>query len=155
MRVSSFPTPHDSACSVGYRIEWQENGVVRRIGYAPDVGYVSDPVFEGLSHCEAVVIEANHDVEMLRTGPYPYHLKQRILSRRGHLCNADCALLAARLAAQGTRQFLLAHLSEKNNDPSLARDEVFAAIGDPSVHIVAADPSTPTQLIGETDPISF
>lgn len=152
--VTSFVTPHDSACSVGYRIEWQENGVTRRIGYATDVGYVSDEVEDGLTGCDAVVIEANHDVEMLKNGPYPYHLKQRILSRRGHLCNADCALLASRLAASGTKYFLLAHLSEKNNDPSLALDEVFGALGDSNIRLVAADPTIPTRLVGEEDAAS-
>ena len=153
--ISSFVTPHDSACSVGYRIEWQENGITHRIGYATDVGYVSDEVEAGLSGCEAVVIEANHDVDMLRSGPYPYHLKQRILSRRGHLSNADCALLASRLAQGGTKYFLLAHLSEKNNNPSLALDEVFSALGDSKIRLVAADPKLPTRLVWEerADPI--
>lgn len=147
--VTSFITPHDSACSVGYRIEWHENGVMRRIGYATDVGFVSDEVMNGLLGCDAVVIESNHDVDMLKHGPYPYHLKQRILSRRGHLCNTDCALLAAKLAESGTKQFLLAHLSEKNNDPSLALDEVFGALGDSNIRLVAADPKIPTKLVWE------
>lgn len=79
VRISSFVTPHDSAGSVGYRVEWQDQGVTHRIGYATDIGYVSDEVLDGLSGCEAVVIEANHDVDMLREGPYPYPLKRRIL----------------------------------------------------------------------------
>lgn len=147
--VRSFPTPHDSACSVGYRMEWEEEGTLRNIGYATDVGYVTDEVMAGLLGCEAVVIESNHDVEMLRTGPYPYHLKQRILSRHGHLCNTDCALLAAKLAEHGTKYFLLAHLSEKNNHPDLALDEVFAALGDNRLCLAAAHPSRPTRLVWE------
>ena len=147
--VTSFTTPHDSACSVGYRIEWQENGITRRVGYATDVGYLSDEVVDGLMGCEAVVIEANHDVDMLRDGPYPYHLKQRILSRRGHLCNTDCALLSAKLVACGTRHLLLAHISDKNNDPAIAYDEVFGAIGDHSVNLLTADPKLPTRLVWE------
>lgn len=147
--VKSFVTPHDSACCVGYRIEWEEDGAMRRIGYATDVGYVSDEVTAGLLGCEAVVIEANHDVEMLRKGPYPYHLKQRILSRRGHLCNTDCALLAAKLAAHGTKYFLLAHLSEKNNHPDVALDEVFGALGDSRIRLLTADPKSPTKLVWE------
>lgn len=150
--VSSFVTPHDSACSVGYRLAWKENGMCRSIGYATDVGYLSDEVVAGLSHCEAVVIEANHDVDMLRRGPYPYYLKQRILSRRGHLCNTDCALLAAQLAQAGTKYFLLAHLSEKNNDPDLALDEVFGALGDSNICLAAADPKIPTKLVWEPTP---
>ena len=132
-------------------MEWEENGSLRSIGYATDVGYVTDEVLAGLLGCEAVVIEANHDVEMLRTGPYPYHLKQRILSRHGHLCNTDCALLAARLAERGTKHFLLAHLSEKNNHPDLALDEVFAVLGDSRLSLVAAHPSRPTRLVWEEE----
>ena len=148
-RISSFVTPHDSACSVGYRIEWEENGITRRVGYATDVGYVSTQVTDGLCDCEAVIIEANHDVEMLEEGPYPYHLKQRILSRRGHLCNSDCALLASTLAERGTRAFLLAHLSEKNNDPAIAYDEVFAALSNHKIILATADSRSPTKLVWE------
>lgn len=149
VHVSSFVTPHDSAGSVGYRIEWQEQGVTHRIGYATDIGYVSDEVLEGLSGCEAVVIEANHDVDMLYEGPYPYHLKRRILSRRGHLCNTDCAMLASTLAERGTRAFLLAHLSEKNNDPAIAYDEVLSALPDPHIRLMTADSRMPTKLVWE------
>ena len=149
LHVSSFITPHDSAGSVGYRIEWQEDNVSHCIGYATDVGYVSDEILTGLSGCEAVVIEANHDVEMLEEGPYPYHLKRRILSRRGHLCNTDCATLAATLAERGTRAFLLAHLSEKNNDPAIAYDEVLSALPNPEISLMTADSHVPTKLVWE------
>ncbi len=149
--VTSFVTPHDSAGSVGYRIEWQEGEIRHSIGYATDVGYLSDEVLTGLSGCEAVVIEANHDVEMLMDGPYPYHLKRRILSRRGHLCNTDCATLAATLAERGTRAFLLAHLSEKNNDPAIAYDEVLSVLPDPSILLMTADSRSPTKIVWEDE----
>lgn len=148
-KITSFPTSHDSACSVGYRIEWEENGEMRRVGYATDLGYVSDDVMTGLSHCEAVVLEANHDVEMLMNGPYPYHLKQRILSRRGHLCNADAALLCVKLAEMGTKHILLAHISDKNNHPAIAYDEVFSAVGDRLLSLAVADAKLPTRLVWE------
>ena len=149
VRVSSFATPHDSAGSVGFRIEWEENGVTHRVGYATDVGYVTDDVLAGLSGCEAVVIEANHDVDMLKNGPYPYQTKLRILSPRGHLSNAACAELAVTLAGSGTRAFLLAHVSEKNNDPALAYDEVFSALSDPQIQLLVANTHTPTKLVWE------
>ena len=149
VRISSFATPHDSAGSVGYRVEWHDQGITHRIGYATDIGYVSDEVLDGLSGCEAVVIEANHDVDMLREGPYPYPLKRRILSRRGHLCNTDCAMLASTLAERGTRAFLLAHLSEKNNDPAIAYDEVLSALPDPKIALMTADSRLPTKLVWE------
>lgn len=145
--VSSFRTPHDSRMSVGYRISFCDEDGEHTLGIATDIGYVSDSVREGLSGCEAVVLESNHDVDMLMDGPYPYDLKLRIRSNRGHLSNADSATLAASLAEEGTRAFLLAHLSEENNDPALALDEAVQAISDPSVWVSVAAPDSPTELV--------
>jgi len=147
LTVSSFRTPHDSRMSVGYRIAFSDEDGEHVLGIATDIGYVSDSVREGLCGCDAVVLESNHDVEMLMDGPYPYDLKLRIRSNRGHLSNADSASLAADLAAQGTRAFLLAHLSEENNDPTLALDEAISAISDPSVSVLVASPDRPTELV--------
>ena len=149
--VKSFPTPHDSAASVGFRFSFEENGERHEVGYATDVGYLSDAVIEGLLGCEAVVLECNHDIEMLKEGPYPYSLKQRILSRRGHLSNVDCATLCAKLAEHGTKYILLAHLSETNNTPDTAFDEVFGALAGSGVKIAVADPRVPTWLLGENE----
>ena len=74
------------------------------------------------------MLESNHDVEWLLSGPYPYYLKQRILGACGHLSNNDAAFLAQRLAASGTRQFVLAHLSRENNTPERARQTVSLAL---------------------------
>lgn len=145
LTLSSFPTSHDSAYSVGYRIAISAEDGVRFVGYATDLGVVTPAVEEGLLGCEAVVIEANHDEEMLMTGPYPAELKRRIASRHGHLSNSDCAVLAARLAAAGTSRFLLAHLSEINNTPDLALGEVCAALAD-TAHCVAASPTEITEI---------
>ena len=147
MRVTSFPTPHDSHGSAGYRIEiTQEGGTVFRIGYATDIGHVSAEVEAGLMGCDAVILESNHDPEMLRTGPYPYDLKQRIFSRRGHLSNPDSAEFAARLCAAGTKSLMLAHLSQENNTPDLAYDECFGAVGDERVSICVAQPDCITEV---------
>lgn len=148
MTVSSFPTPHDSRGSVGYRIEIprEEGEKSLLIGYATDLGYVSAEVEEALTGCAAVVLESNHDPEMLAEGPYPYDLKRRISSRRGHLSNPESACLAARLCASGTRAILLAHLSRENNTPELAFDECFGAVGDSGVCIAVADPEEITEL---------
>lgn len=152
MRVRSFATPHDSRASVGYRFEIPlENGRCFCIGYATDVGYVSEAVERNLCGCNAVVLESNHDPQMLKSGPYPYHLKTRIASRRGHLSNPESALLAARLAATGTKSLLLAHLSAENNTPQLAFDECFGAIADERVHIRVAAPDHVTELPLEVD----
>ncbi len=151
IRISAFRTPHDSRMSVGYRIEMPDGkGGTRVLGVATDIGYVSDTVREGLCGCEAVVLESNHDEQMLADGPYPYDLKQRIRSKRGHLSNHDSAQLAADLAQKGARGFILAHLSQENNLPELAFDEAHSAISDDRVTICVSSPDTPTELfIGE------
>lgn len=146
MRVTAFPTPHDTAASVGYRIEIPQGDAHITVGYATDIGYVTREIEEGLSGCDAVILESNHDVEMLTHGPYPAHLKQRILSRRGHLSNPESALLAAKLCARGTKSLMLAHLSQENNTPELAYDEAFCAIADTRVHLCVAQPSTTTEM---------
>lgn len=139
MTVTSFPTPHDSACSVGYRIEFDgTEGEEICIGYATDIGMVTDEIRSGLLGCESVVLESNHDEDMLMTGPYPHDLKLRIRSGRGHLSNKDCAAFASELCASGTKNILLAHLSEENNDPTLAYSEVCGAVADESVNIKVA-----------------
>ena len=144
--VSSFVTPHDSMMSVGYRVEFLDGEEKRALGVATDIGYVTDGIKEGLLGCEAVVLESNHDVHMLQCGPYPDVLKKRILSRRGHLSNKDSAYLSSYLAEHGTRAFLLAHLSEENNEPSLALEETERAICDCGVCIAVACPDRPVEL---------
>ncbi len=115
-----FPTPHDTPQSVGWRIE-AEDGV---FALATDTGHVTDTMHRYLSGADIAVIEANHDEQMLRYGPYPAALKRRVLSERGHLSNADCAVLARELAESGTRHIVLGHLSRQNNRPQLAREAV-------------------------------
>lgn len=147
MRVRSFPTPHDSMGSVGFRIEISQGDEKPLcIGYATDIGYVTNEIEEGLTGCDAVILESNHDPQMLKDGPYPYELKRRIASNRGHLSNPDSAELAARLCAAGTRGLMLAHLSQENNEPALAFDACFSAISDERVQIAVADPDEITEL---------
>lgn len=153
LTVTSFVTPHDSRSSVGYRISFEENGKKREIGFATDVGYVTPDILSGLSGCESVIIEANHDVDMLKNGSYPYELKKRILGKRGHLCNSDCALLAAKLASCGAKNILLAHISEENNTPEIAFDEVAAAIGDDRINLATADQYELTRLVDEKESV--
>lgn len=143
---TSFRTSHDSAESVGYRITVTDGDHSHVIGYATDLGIVTPDVETGLTGCEAVVLECNHDEEMLKTGPYPYELKRRVASRWGHLSNADCAAFSVRLAANGMKRLLLAHLSETNNLPDLALGEVRAALAGMSVKIAAASPTDIVEL---------
>jgi phosphoribosyl 1,2-cyclic phosphodiesterase len=74
VKISSFETPHDSRCSVGYRIEFTDGDGDHKIGLATDIGRITDSIRRGLTGCDSVIIEANHDVEMLLCGPYPEHL---------------------------------------------------------------------------------
>ena len=135
-RVSAFHTPHDTDESVGYRVE--RGGV---FALATDMGHVSEEVVRGLSGADTVLIEANHDPDMLRFGNYPAYLKMRILSARGHLSNPDCGELARMLCESGTRRIVLGHLSRENNRPELALQTVRAALSaySPELYCAPAD----------------
>lgn len=143
MVVTSFPTPHDSEFSVGYTIKIGN----KTIGYATDIGYVTSEIKNALCGCESVVIECNHDEEMLMNGPYPYDLKLRIRSNKGHLSNLACAEFASELAFVGTKNILLAHLSEENNDPALAYNEVWSALADDGINLKVAEQNKTVRLV--------
>jgi len=123
VRARAFHTPHDTDESVGYRVEGR--GV---FALATDMGHVTEEVLEGLIGADTVLIESNHDPDMLSNGPYPVPLKRRILSDHGHLSNPDCAALAAKLARTGTRTIILGHLSKENNRPEIALRETERAL---------------------------
>ncbi len=123
--ITSFPTSHDTPESLGYRVTLPDGNVV---SVCTDLGFVSERVREGIIGSNAIVMESNHDVDMLKTGPYPFYLKERVLSRRGHLSNADCAAELPNLVKQGTTRFILAHLSRENNLPVLAQRTALAAL---------------------------
>jgi phosphoribosyl 1,2-cyclic phosphodiesterase len=120
MNIHSFRTPHDTPESVGYKISSGK----RTFAVATDLGFVPDSVIGSLAGADAILLEANHDIEMLRCGPYPAFLKKRILGDRGHLSNEVSGYLARRLVEGGTRQIVLAHLSKENNLPQLAYSTV-------------------------------
>lgn len=123
LTVRAFPTPHDTPQSVGYRITGSA-----ALGYCTDCGCVTREMLAGLLGVDAALIEANHDIKMLETGPYPVQLKRRILSDHGHLSNDNCGRLALMLAQNGAKNIVLAHLSKENNTPDLALDTVSAAL---------------------------
>lgn len=131
MKIIPFPTPHDSAQSLGFRITTADH---REFALATDLGELTDCVKDHLLGAEFVVVESNHDKEMLRNGPYPIYLKRRILSGRGHLSNMDCAGFLPELAKAGTKRFLLAHLSRENNTPSLAGEAALSALTGAGYH---------------------
>ena len=116
-RLLPFATPHDAADPVAFRLE--RDGFVAAV--ATDLGYATALVSEHCADADLLVLEANHDVQMLRDGEYPPQLKARILSRVGHLSNEAMAELLARVLAPRLQAVVLAHLSEHNNHPDLAR----------------------------------
>lgn len=118
--ITSFGVPHDSSDNVGYRVVCQ--GVTFCL--MTDVGHVTDEMKPFISEANYLVIEANHDEEMLMQGPYPQYLKDRILGPIGHLSNKDCAIAIAEHATPDLRHVWLCHLSEENNHPELARKTV-------------------------------
>lgn len=117
IQVRSFDTPHDAAQPCGYRFSMPDG---RKIGVATDLGRYDEGVAGELSGCDLVLLESNYDPAMLRSGPYPWSLKQRIAGARGHLSNDDCGDALAGLLERGATRFVLAHLSLNNNYPGIA-----------------------------------
>ncbi len=133
--VESFATPHDTVQSVGYAVTYGR----RKAAVATDLGEVTDAVRAGIRGAHLLVCEANHDVGMVRSGPYPYFLQERILGGRGHLCNEDGAALARHAVEEGAHTVVLAHLSAENNTPQRAYHAVkthLEATGVDTVHDV-------------------
>ena len=116
MEILAFSTPHDAADPVGYAFELD----TARFALATDIGCVRDSWLKYVLGADAVLLESNYDPDMLKAGPYPYDLKKRILSRRGHLSNDDAGAAAASLVKAGAKQIVLGHLSKENNFPELA-----------------------------------
>lgn len=133
LTIRSFPLPHDSACHVGYVVRDKAGDA---ICLATDMGHVCDALLSSLVGCRGALIEANHDIAMLKAGSYPAYLKSRILAPTGHLSNEDCSRLAAYAENLGVEHIALGHLSEENNTPRLAYDTVAAALGGRSRLIV-------------------
>lgn len=117
IEISSFAITHDAVAPVGFTIDT----IAGKIGVATDLGIATRLVQQRLRQCRALIIETNHDEDMLRDGPYPWDLKQRIRSKHGHLSNADGAELVQQLLWSGLDAVFLAHLSETNNTPQLAQ----------------------------------
>jgi len=118
--VTSFNVPHDSRDNVGYRIQYGDLVFC----LMTDVGHVTDEMKVYIQESNYLVLEANHDEEMLLNGPYPQHLKERVKGPNGHLSNMSCAMALAENATPLMKHVWLCHLSEENNHPELARKTV-------------------------------
>ncbi len=118
--MESFPLSHDALEPVGYRCS--SGG--KSIGIATDSGVFTTKMSQALHNVYCLVLEANYDLEMLNKGPYPWHLKRRIASVNGHLSNEGAGQALLRIKGEATKEVILAHLSEENNSPNLARQTV-------------------------------
>ncbi len=120
LKIKPIATSHDALCPCGYRVESQD----KVFGLVTDLGVYDDYIVDSFAGVNCIVIEANHDIRMLETGPYPYLLKQRILGDRGHLSNESAGHLIDRLLGNQMQEILLGHLSKENNYPDLAYETV-------------------------------
>jgi phosphoribosyl 1,2-cyclic phosphodiesterase len=123
--VAAFTIPHDAADPVGFT--FRAEGI--KVAIATDLGYLPRNVCDHLQGCDVLVLESNHDTEMLRGGPYPWSVKQRVMSRVGHLSNEDLADFFSSDYDGSASYVVLAHLSEQNNHPELARRAAEKALG--------------------------
>lgn len=120
LTVNPMKISHDAAQPVAYRIGYGN----QKVGICTDLGVYNDYTVECLKGMDALLIEANHDVNMLQVGPYPYYLKQRILGDRGHLSNENSGRLLSRILHDNLQAIILGHLSKENNLPELAYEAV-------------------------------
>ena len=143
LTIHPFSISHDARDPSGFTIGC--NGT--RVAIATDLGIATGMVKEHLKHCALLVLEANHDPQMLETGPYPWPLKQRIQSRLGHLSNSDSKKLLLELQHDNLQHVILAHLSEINNTPQKAFDEVAQALTRCKAQLTVADQYSSGPLI--------
>lgn len=120
IKIEPFSISHDAADPVGFNLFAGS----LKCSVATDLGFATDSVKKALNLADVIVLESNHDIGMLKNGSYPWHLKRRILSNRGHLSNNDAGWLLARLAKRNRTRVMLAHLSQENNLPQLAETTV-------------------------------
>jgi len=120
VKIEPFSISHDAADPVGFSF-YNES---IKCSVVTDLGFVTESVKKAIALSDVLVLESNHDIDMLEKGAYPWHLKRRIMSNRGHLSNFDAGWTLARLEKKPTMQVFLAHMSQKNNDPELAMDTV-------------------------------
>lgn len=125
LTIRSFAVSHDTGDPVGFVVGDGEHS----IGCCTDTGIASRLIARRLSGCDSLILEFNHDLELLKNGPYPQSLKQRVRSRHGHLSNNDAANLLDSLVHKKLQRIVLAHLSETNNLPEIAYQEAAQALG--------------------------
>lgn len=146
LNVGIIKTSHDASDSNGYIVSDGTNSVV----YITDTGYINEKYYKKLYNKNVYIMESNHDVEMLMNGKYPYQIRRRILSDRGHLSNIDSATYLTKFIGPDTNKVILAHLSGENNDPTLAVDTLKSILKEHDINfdnIVVATQDERTELI--------
>ena len=144
--VNVIKTSHDTPSSVGYIINNNNKSIV----YVTDTGYINRKYYEVLSNRNVYIFESNHDIEMLNNGSYPFELRKRILSDKGHLSNYDSAKYLAKFIGPNTEEIILAHLSEENNTEELAMETLKERLDKENIpfqNIIIAKQNKPTELI--------
>ncbi|MFQ5645617.1 MAG: MBL fold metallo-hydrolase [bacterium] len=122
--AEAFPLSHDAVDPVGFILNCRGH----KLGIATDLGFATELVKQKLKGCQTLVIESNHDPEMLKTGPYPWYVKQRVRGRQGHLSNHDALELLKELVHDGLQDLVLAHISETNNHYQLVEKNISALL---------------------------
>jgi phosphoribosyl 1,2-cyclic phosphodiesterase len=136
--ITPFEVPHDAVQTVGFVIKQGR----KKVTVATDIGHMPSIIKAKFRNSNAIILESNHDVQMLKDGPYPIYLKKRILSKRGHLSNVESAATLASVVSEKTRHITLAHLSRENNRPEIALKEakkLLSSVGKRRMKVVPAD----------------
>ncbi len=141
--IVSFRTPHDSHGSTGFRINTSDDA----FALATDMGYVTREAARNMFGCRTVVIESNHDIDMLNSGVYPEYLKHRILSDRGHLSNDACAKFLPHIVQNGGKRIILAHLSKDNNTEEIAMNTAKKALRQSEMYSLASLEAAPGNIL--------
>ena len=146
INIEVIKTSHDTEDSIGYIINNDKKSVV----YITDTGYINKKYFDILSNRDIYIFESNHDIEMLNNGRYPFELRQRILSDKGHLSNYDSAKYLSKFIGDKTKKIILAHLSEENNTEVLALNTLNDRLSKEKIafnNIIIAKQNKETELI--------
>ncbi len=146
IEIRPFSLPHDADETFGFSI--RSDGI--KVAYATDLGFPSKLVVEEMKDADCIIVEANHDVETLMNGPYPWFLKERLMGKRGHLSNTSMGELVTQIVHNETRVLVLAHLSEVNNTEAMALQEARRAVkktGAKKTRIIVSSQGEPAELV--------
>ena len=132
IKIKLFNLSHDVKCS-GVSIKG-----TKELVYITDTGYINSKVLDIIKNKDMYIMESNHDINLLRNSKYPFYLKQRILGDRGHLSNEDCSKYIEKIIGENTKNIVLAHLSEENNNKELAYDKTYEKIKNKDIKLEVA-----------------